>query len=221
MEFWVWAASCARSFWPLLSVLRQTKIAWAFPSRFLAHHFSHSWFCALCNGLPVLLFLFSGGSSPLPFRFLSNADSFLLAKISFHLLVLSEESHENPGAYSFKCQNMPANWKRKKKSSTLQPRYSRSQLNRYAVFITISFLQSPSCWFTAFLKHFWFKQAAAVIGFFKKSFLRDPVHQATRWYLVLQAHTEEKCRAGSSFCRTISIQLGRWMLKSLIPFFSG
>lgn len=33
----------------------------------------------------------------------------------------------------------------KKKSSTLQPRYSRSQLNRYVVFITISFLQSPSC----------------------------------------------------------------------------
>lgn len=78
--------SCAKSFWQLVSVLRQTKTAWAFPSCSLSHHFSHSWFCALCDWLPILfrrIFLLSGGCfSLLPFSFLSKTNSFLLAKIS-------------------------------------------------------------------------------------------------------------------------------------------
>lgn len=85
--------SRAKSFWQLVSVLRQTKAAWAFPSCSLSHHFSHSWFCALCNWLPILfsrIFLLSGGCfSLLPFRFLSKTNSFLLAKISCHFFFCS------------------------------------------------------------------------------------------------------------------------------------
>lgn len=121
-------------------------------SLFLSHHFSNSWFCALCNWLPILVsrvFLLSGGCFRLlPFRFLNSIDSFLLAKISTQFLVLSEGDARKLGK---KLVLIPSSagicWliEREKKSSILQLHYSRAQLNRCMVFITIIFLQSPSC----------------------------------------------------------------------------